>query len=69
MAPSNFRLKYASFMSEMAITNENHFQYNENQLAQAHRFEIGENEMMMQKMIQHIKLPFFSEPVCFISCM
>ena len=59
MAPSNFRLKYASFMSEMAITNENHFQYNENQLAQAHRFEIGENEMMMQKMIQHIKLPFF----------
>jgi iron complex transport system substrate-binding protein len=58
MAPSNFRLKYASYLSEIAITNENHFQYNKNQLAQAKRFENGENEIMMKKMIQHIKMPF-----------
>ena len=59
LAPSSFRLKYASNMSENAITNENHFQYNDNQLAQAKRFENGENEIMMQKMIHHIKLPFY----------
>lgn len=58
LAPSSFRLKYASNMSEIAITNENHFQYNNNQLAQAKRFENGENEIMMKKMIHHIKLPF-----------
>ncbi len=58
MAPSSFRLKYTASMSEIAITNENHFQYNNNQLAQAKRFENGENEIMMSKMIQHIKLPF-----------
>ena len=59
MAPSSFRLKYTASMSEIAITNENHFQYNNNQLAQAKRFENGENEIMMSKMIQHIKLPFY----------
>ena len=59
MAPSSFRLKYTSNMSEIAITNENHFQYNKNQLAQAKWFENGENEIKMQKMIHHIKLPFF----------
>ncbi len=58
LAPSSFRLKYASNMSENAITNENDFQYNNNQLAQAKRFENGENEIIMQKMIHHIKLPF-----------
>lgn len=58
MAPSSFRLKYASSMSEIAITNENRFQYNKNQLAQAKRFENGENEFMRQKMIQHIKISF-----------
>ncbi|MFY0518337.1 helix-turn-helix domain-containing protein [Lysinibacillus sp. UGB7] len=54
MAPSIFRRKYTSGMSEFAITNENHFQYNENQLAQAIRFESRENDFMMK----HIKMPF-----------
>lgn len=58
MAPSIFRRKYTSIMSENAITNENHFQYNENQLAQAIRFESRENEVTMKKMLNHIKLPF-----------
>jgi iron complex transport system substrate-binding protein len=58
MAPSIFRLKYTSAMSEIAITNENHFQYNKNQLEQAKRFKIGENEVMMKKMLKHIKTPF-----------
>ncbi|EON74000.1 AraC family transcriptional regulator [Lysinibacillus sphaericus] len=54
MAPSIFRRKYTSGMAEFAITNENHFQYNENQLAQAIRFESRENDFMMK----HIKMPF-----------
>ncbi len=54
MAPSIFRRKYTSGMSEFAITNENRFQYNENQLAQAIRFESRENDFMMK----HIKMPF-----------
>ncbi|MGE7092648.1 helix-turn-helix domain-containing protein [Lysinibacillus sp. NPDC048646] len=58
MAPSIFRRKYTSGMSELAITNENRFQYNENQLAQAIRFESRENDFMMKKMMKHIKMPF-----------
>lgn len=58
MAPSIFRRKYASKMSENAITNENHFQYNENQLAQAKRFESRGNEMMLRKKMNYIKVPF-----------
>jgi len=58
MAPSIFRLKYTATMSELAITNENHFQYNKNQLEQAKRLKIGENEIMMKKMFNHIKTPF-----------
>lgn len=58
LAPSIFRLKYTASMSEFTITNENHFQYNKNQLAQAKRFENGENEIMLKKMLKHIKTPF-----------
>lgn len=56
MAPSNYRLNYPSNMSEITITIENSFQYNENQLAQANRFK---NEEMITNRIQHLKLPFF----------
>ncbi|MFC9540994.1 AraC family transcriptional regulator [Lysinibacillus sp. NPDC056959] len=58
MAPSNFRLKYTSNLSEIAITNENHFQYNKNQLAQAKQFENEENNIMMKKISRHVKIPF-----------
>ncbi|MED3800467.1 helix-turn-helix domain-containing protein [Lysinibacillus xylanilyticus] len=58
MAPSNFRLKYTSSLSEIAITNENHFQYNKNQLAQAKQFENEENYIMMTKISRHLKIPF-----------
>ncbi|MGE7110662.1 AraC family transcriptional regulator [Lysinibacillus sp. NPDC047702] len=55
MAPSNYRLNYPSNMSEITITIENSFQYNENQLAQANRFK---NEVMITNRIQQLKLPF-----------
>ena len=55
MAPSNYRLNYPSNMSEITITIENGFQYNENQLAQANRFK---NEVMITNRIQQLKLPF-----------
>ncbi|QDQ01254.1 helix-turn-helix domain-containing protein [Lysinibacillus fusiformis] len=67
MAPSIFRRKYTSSMSELAITNENCFQYNENQLAQAIRFESRENDFMMKKMMKHIKMPFLLGLMVFLA--
>lgn len=55
MAPSSYRLNYPSYMSEITITIENSFQYNENQLAQANRFK---NEVMITNGIHQLKLPF-----------
>ncbi|MET4560565.1 iron complex transport system substrate-binding protein [Lysinibacillus parviboronicapiens] len=54
MAPSFFRRKYTSDLSDYAITNENRFQYNENQHAQAIRFESRENNYMMK----YVGMPF-----------
>jgi len=64
MAPSNYRLNYPSDMSEITITIENSFQYNENQLAQANRFK---NEEMITNRIQHLKLPFLLKLLVLLS--
>ncbi|WP_107839919.1 AraC family transcriptional regulator [Metasolibacillus meyeri] len=57
VTPSQFVKNSINNMSEKYIGNENHFQYNENQLAQANRFEGRENEFMIQNMMHKIKLP------------
>lgn len=60
IAPSAYRLKYASNVSDLTITNDNHFHYNKNQLAQAIRLESREYKLMKQTFINSIKLPFLA---------
>ncbi|WP_107839918.1 AraC family transcriptional regulator [Metasolibacillus meyeri] len=60
IAPSTYRLKYASETSDFPITNDNHFHYNKNQLAQAIRFEGREHKLMKQTFINSIRLPFLA---------
>ncbi|WPK12536.1 helix-turn-helix domain-containing protein [Lysinibacillus louembei] len=50
ITPSEYRLKYPVNMSDKSINNENHFQYNDNQLMQAKLFENGSNTFMLKKL-------------------
>ncbi|MEG0258638.1 MAG: AraC family transcriptional regulator [Lysinibacillus sp.] len=63
MAPSIFRRKYKSIMSENAITNENHFQYNENQLAKSILIENRGNDLMLKK----LAAPFLLSLICLLA--
>ncbi|WP_342557990.1 AraC family transcriptional regulator [Metasolibacillus sp. FSL K6-0083] len=58
ITPTAFRLKYLANMSDFPITNDNHFQYNENQLVQAIRLESREYRLMKQTFIHSIRVPF-----------
>lgn len=50
MTPSEFSEKSVSMKSDLSINNENHFHYNNIQLAQAKSFESRSNEQMLKKL-------------------